>query len=295
MLPPTYLGIHQLNYVQKSKVLGVIIDSLLSFRQHAKLILSRCWHRWFQLSQHTTRSKGLNTSSLILLFKTCVLTILLYASPIWLDGNLEVFRDFMSRATLKIIGAQFHPPKMLTYTILGLPPLELLHLRIVIKFVLKCLFQQDDTTARIFQIEESPGHPFYKHITEVKDFLKNKFDVLQQLRNRDLQLSSLNQDHFKYEKNEVLFYICKRWDSNICSNLPSILIKDPYSVEDSEELQKRLAPYIKTGNTLRSTLFKRCDRRYENTQVADFLHGRSLRFQNFAHTILKIDKTKHFV
>ena len=77
------------------------------------------------------------------------------------------------------------------------------------RFYLKCLTVHDDASARILQIEESPGHRYYSHVIEVKEFLKHKFDTLQQLRPRELQLVSLDQNQLTYRKNEVLVYICK--------------------------------------------------------------------------------------
>ena len=55
-----------------------------------------------------------NASSLRMLFKSVVLTKLLYAAPIWLKENLDTFKDFYSRVLLKISGATHHPPKEIT-------------------------------------------------------------------------------------------------------------------------------------------------------------------------------------
>ena len=201
----------------------------------------------------------------------------------------------MSRSTLKIIGSQFFPPKYLTYAILGIPPLELLHQRIVIKFVLKCLHTQDDTTARILQIEQSPGHPFYKHIVQVKEFLKYKFDDLSLLHHRRLELASLSPDKFTYQKNEVLMFVCNVWNTDICSDLSTILIRDDFSIEHLDELHSRLSHYIRTENTvIHSPLFTRDEKRIDNTNISDFLHGRCNRFQNFVQSVLKVDKSRHF-
>ena len=147
----------------------------------------------------------------------------------------------MARCTLKIIGAQYYPPKDLTYVILGIPPLELQHQRIIIKFILKCIHTQDDTTARIYQIEQSPGHPFYHHILKTKEFLRQKFEDLASVRIRDLELSTLSTEQLIYQKNEVLSYICSTWDKEICLNLSKFLVDDPFSIEDVEDIRARFS------------------------------------------------------
>ena len=164
-----------------------------------------------------------------------------------------------------------------------------------IKFVLKCLSAQDDTHARILQIEESFRHPYHPHLLDVKKFLKYKHEDLQKLRINDISLSSLTKEQFTYEKNEVLRFVCREWNNDIRLDLPSVLINDPFSVEDPEELYQKFQQYIKTENTvLHNPLFQRTDKRQENTNLADFLHGRCLRFQSFAHSILRVDKATHF-
>ena len=98
-------------------------------------------------------------------------------------------------------------------------------------------------------------------------------------------------DRFRYKKNEVLHYVCKLWDSQIKENIQDILIDDPFNVEplhEEEELQK----YVRTVNVVKAPLFHRDDRRIDNTNLADFLHRRCLRFQDFAFSVLKADKTK---
>ena len=84
------------------------------------------------------------------------------------------------------------------------------------------------------------------------------------------------------------------WNADIFFKLPTILINDPFSIEDTEDLHNKLKVYIRTENRMSLPLFSRSNKRYMDTQLADFLHGRCLRFQNFAHSILKIDKRVHF-
>ena len=89
-------------------------------------------------------------------------------------------------------------------------------------------------------------------------------------------------------------FVCSLWNNDIRLNMPSILIHDDYSLEPSDELHSRLAHYIRTENTvIHSPLFTRDEKRIDNTNIADFLHGHCNRFQNFVHSVLKVDKSKH--
>ena len=63
----------------------------------------------------------------------------LYAAPIWLKDNLNIFKDFYARVLLKISGATHHPPKELTSVALNIPPLEISYQMVTTKFIIKAL------------------------------------------------------------------------------------------------------------------------------------------------------------
>ena len=109
VVPPVHIGKKRLCYVAKSKVLGVTIDEDLSFVQHANLTVRYYWFAWFKISNNTSRKRVINTATLLLLFKTFILTKLLYAAPVWLYKRMDTFNDFFARSSLKILGSQFYP------------------------------------------------------------------------------------------------------------------------------------------------------------------------------------------
>lgn len=284
------LGAKELQYVEKSKVLGVVIDEHLTFEYHTKAVLRNCWHAWYKIADNTTRKRGLNVSTLSVLFKTVVLTKLLYASPIWLDRNIDAFRDFMARARLRITGAQYHPSKALSEVILGIPPLELMHEQVIIKFVMKCLYQGDNVAGKILQVEATPSHPYHAHTRLTKEFLKS-------FHSRSDRLSQINfdmfeKDKFLYSKEEVIKFICTKWDANLRANMGSILKADPYNIEQLHS-DEDLSIYIDTYQALKNPLFKRNEKRINNSNLMDFLHGHCLRFQDFTYSVLKADKGIH--
>ena len=289
-LPKINMGGTNLQYVEKSKVLGVTIDENLTFSHHAKTVLKSCWYAWYQVSDKTTRKRGLNTSSLSILFKTIVLTKLLYASPIWLDKNLDIFKDFMSKVLLRITGAQFHPTKELKEVLVGIPPLKLLQEQITIKFMLKCLFQGDDVAGRILQVECSPSHPFYNHTRLTKEFLQHVNSLDSRL--SQISLTMFDKDQFIYTKEKILEYTCMKWDSHLKENFTNIRKDDPFNLEPLQS-DEYLFGFINCLNLFKEPLFKRHDNRMENTNLTDFLHGHSLRFQDFTYSFLKANKNVH--
>ena len=290
-LPKVSLGAQDLQYVEKSKVLGVIIDEDLGFSHHAKAVLRNCWYAWHKVSVNTTRKRGLNTSSMIILFKTIVLTKLLYASPIWLDNNLDVFKQFMSKVLLKITGAQFHPSRALAEVMLRIPPLKLLHESVVIKFLLKCLHQSDDAASRVLQVESTPGHPYHVQTVITKEFLKSVTNGCDERLSR-IELLDFTANQLMYSKDNILEFICGKWDHELRGSIAALRKDDPYNV-DQLFTDEQLAGYINTVNATRNPIFHRHEKRSDNTELADFLHGHCLRFQDFAYSVLKADKSVH--
>ena len=308
-IPKIKLGDKELMYVSKSKVLGVILDDELSFQHHAKAVLTRCWYAWHQLTLNTTRYNGLNTSTLLILFKTVVLTKLLYAAPVWLYLNFDVFKQFMARAILKILGAQGYPSKMLAEVMLGLPPLQLLAEQVTIKFIMKCLAQQDSTAAIILQVEATPQHVFYNQIWAVKRFIKWRMDnkddhnshqwpemVGFSQRRSDssqaLQLVALKDTDFIYSKDEIQGNLCYKWDNLIKQDIKSITKTDPFSIEELHS-EEYLCSIVDSQYAINNSIFQREDKRMDSTNIADFIHGHCFLFEDFTFSYLKADKTKH--
>ena len=181
----------------------------------------------------------MQNSSLILsniLFKTVVLTKMMYAAPIWLQSNVDTFKDFWSRAILKISGSEYNPKRIIVEVATGIPPMNLILEEIGMKFVLK--YQTDEVFHALFaQIECNRGHPFHSHVqgamkyVEWKRFLQNTPKT-----RRKLTFMEIAPDEFTYDKNIIKQFMCYRWADHIKSSID----------EDSEffeSLEERL-PYL---------------------------------------------------
>ena len=270
-LPAIKIGNLELQYVVKSRVLGLIIDKDLSFSYHAKDILKRCWYQWYSITKNTTRHHGLNTSSLTLLFKTMVLTKLMYAAPVWLDRQLQLFKNLWSRALLKIVGSQYHTEKILTEALLNLPPLETQLEVLTVKFLLKCLYSDDEMIAILLRVEDDPQHPMFKKAQQLKRYIlwKNNNSLFtKRCSTRRIDLIDFLQtpELSYYTKDEMHQFSNTIWWNKV----------------------KHMHPHLDTDCWNESNfklLFPRGSCRDENTRQIEFIHGHSLLFQNFSKAI----------
>lgn len=271
----------EIEYVSKSKVLGITLDEDLNFCSHAKATLSSCWDTWHKLSDKTTRKRGLNCSTLTILFKTAVLTKLFYAAPVWLSNNQKIFDNFFARVMLKITGSQFYTPNAVSQVLLNLPPLSLQFEMVVVKFHLKSLSQDDDMKCIILQLEETPQHPYYQHVMWTKCYLAWRRSNSNLTRTVSLTEISLSDSH--YTKALIASYQSMIWDKRIVNSSMEFFVKeneDEFLIHDQGEM-------VKTCLLTHQPLFLRGDSRTDNTNMLDFLHGRCLRFKNFKSSVRK--------
>ena len=257
------IGTKSILYTAQSKVLGLIIDDELSFNCHARSKLKQCWFAWHSISKKCNRSKGLNASSLRMLFKAIVLTKLLYAAPIWLGQNLDTFRDFYARVLLKISGATHHPPKNITSAALNIPPLEISYQIMTIKFIIKALTADSYMQGLIIQLEEARAHRYYPHIDLTRRFVSWKINNPNMLHRSKLNLLECFQDSYlQYTKGEMTTFLDILWNDHLQRSL-----QHDIQLLEINEKSKRLFP----RHSSRST----------DTKVMSLLHGHDLCFRAF--------------
>ena len=292
------LGNKVVSFAKNSKVLGVYIDSNLNFTTHAADVLKRCWFNWNTLTSMTGRLTGINSSGLSLLFKTVILTKILYAAPVWLRQRTDFFKGLLSRARLKITGGQVHIAKPLSELLASVPPIEVLVETVVTKFVLKGLAAKDNISAKLLQIEAEQNHEFFWQIAATKRYLawkSNQLDGVQiQDSNRDsiraINLGNLDPDTFMYSKEEMRQYTCNLWDRSLKSSVSHLTREDPFSIIPTHS-QEEIASLINSEATLDFPIVPRNMSRQTSSQVLDFVHGRSLRFQDFSFSYLHYERS----
>ena len=276
-LPNLKINDKNINYVKSTTVLGLLIDDDLTFKKHADKKLQQCWHTWYKITKNSTRLYGLNISSLVILFKTVVLTKLLYAAPVWFKDNIQRFKKFFSRVCLKISGATHHPSQHTVLLAAGLEPLTVHCDVITTKFILKALHSDPNMRSMILQIEGERNHPFHHHIVLAKKFLQHNTISMSNFRNRNLpELSDYNEIYTHYTKEEMGAFKRVLWKNCITTEADKKLI-DLFTLTSF------------SGSSLNTTnhkmLFPRTSKRITDTKVMDLLHGHSLNFNSFQYTI----------
>ena len=97
-----------------TKSLGMVIDNHLTYRQHAEVTAEKANRKWNTISILRNNKRSLIIPTLILLYKTTLLPLLLYVSPIWFERNhrsmqgvqnnlIDRFSTVAIRQTLKVV------------------------------------------------------------------------------------------------------------------------------------------------------------------------------------------------
>ena len=144
------------------------------------------------------------------------------------------------------------------------------NLPIVSKFFLKCLATNDEIRNVLLQLEVSTSHPWYQHITYLRQYSAWKRNYSRSTRAISIML--LDENIYHYTKIDMSKFLNHCW--NKC--METILV-------NSVPL-----PLIRSENTnLVKSLFNKRTRRDEDTAILEFIHGHSSRFNNFMYSIGK--------
>ena len=263
-IPKLKIGNQEILYVAKTKVLGVILDKDLNFKPHAASVISSCWYIWHHLKRNSRREWGINLANMTLLFKTLILSKLLYGSPVWLYPNRGMFQDFWARAILGITGSEYHPKNSLASLAIQLPPLEVLNQIVCLKFALKCLSGTDELRSCMLQLDENTKHPYYRHCLYVKQFLNWKRSS--RINVKTLNLIDIEPSEFIYTKEQMKIYTNTVWKNRT----------------DLNELETEHQKLFNPATYGQAWLFNKTSTRKEDSILMDFLHGHATRFSNFA-------------
>ena len=127
LVPKTFpLDNENINLVEKTKVLGLIIDKDLSYQHHAEETLKQLNMTWVDICKYGNREWGLNIHTMVQLIKTMFIPKLQYAGHIYLtEQNLDIIKKLWYKILKSSIGAVLNISVVVAEVILGLPPLDL--------------------------------------------------------------------------------------------------------------------------------------------------------------------------
>ena len=208
-------------------------------------------------------------SSLSILFKSVVLTKLLYAGQVWLADNISLFTNLWSRAMLKISGAEYHPKRVVIEVATGIQPLKMQLESITVKFLIKCL-KDPLFKGMLYQIESNRSHPYHHQLIYLLEYFKWKRNSNE----RRLYLDDINQEEIYYTKELMQKYMHHKWTHHI---------KD--SLQPSEILDNMEEGNLAIQTHTQKLLFPRSSPRSLDTNLMAYLHGSSLQFNKFRHTV----------
>ena len=277
--PQLQINGQYIRYVKSTKVLGVILDDQLNFNCHARQKLHECIKKWSLITKSTNRNHGLNIRSLTLLWKTMILTKLMYAAPIWLWRNLEAFKSFWQSSFMKITGAYLYPNRALSEIALQLPPLEILLEIQTVKFLCKVLSSDDTLTSTLLQIEGSIPDLFHQQIVSLKNFIHWRYPREFGRRTHKVDLLEVKHKGYslQYTKEVIQIYQEHRWKGLVASRLNVL-----GSSNTNDRVENLLLKMDSCSKNLdkNNFLFNHSTTKKEDSHIMDFIHGNSPLFGN---------------
>ena len=282
-MPPELLinGL-KIKYVKSTRVLGIILDDEINFKQHTLQKLKECNKKWGLITKATNRNYGLNVNSLTLLLKTMILTKLLYAAPIWLHKCINMCNGFWNKIIMKISGAVLNPQRELTELALHLPPLSVQLEIITVKFMCKVLTGGDHVTATLYQIDERKLPQFHTLTLTLKKYLVWKANMSSPNKVQRSRQIEITQPCYKdlafYNRADIDFYKQKIWIETVEGN---ILHKTVNCDKESKILG--ITTKLKDSGTLLGKdnfVFRHNTSKELDSRIMDYIHGSSPLFGN---------------
>ena len=281
LIPDTFeLCNKTIRRVKQTKVLGVILDENLSFKEHGKMVLQKLNYKWSQICKYSNSQWGFNQRVMVQLIKTIFHSTIFYAGIVWINQkSLDEITSLYYKIIKSAIGAVFNVRKSIIEVILGIPPLELINQTNIIKHYLKILLV-DSPVDRMKELilkelaNQSPNNDIRYHMRFVFKFLTWK------LRNYPNYFNEQDKN-IVYSNDFINFFQLSRKASNYNKNMVSKFTEFSWkkSLENEfSQLGYAAAPTPSFSNlnvklgTKRKTEVLTMSLFYENNLMNSFLH-----------------------
>ena len=173
------IGNNLVYFVESTKVLGLIIDSQLSYVEHGRYIYKKIVHRWVKICKYTNRNWGFRQHVIVRLVEVLISTCVQYAGFIWLNKkSAQEIEPLWYKMLKAAVGAVFNVKQSVTEVILGIAPIQTTAAINRVKHLLKLNIANhpaDPLRALICdEIVDSKYSQSAKNIKDVWQFLKWK-------------------------------------------------------------------------------------------------------------------------
>ena len=122
------LGNDEIKLVTHTKVLGLTLDDMLTYKQHSDAVYKNILGRWATICKYSNKNWGLCQRVMVQLMKTIFISCICYGGLIWIKPkNTSEINKLWYKIIKSSVGAVFNIKKSTAEIILGIPPLEILN------------------------------------------------------------------------------------------------------------------------------------------------------------------------
>ena len=276
-VPSTFdLGGKQIQLTSHTRVLGLIVDSKLSYKQHSKSVYNNLVYRWTSLSRYANRNWGMCQAVIVRITKTILFSTLFYGSTVWMhNSNMDQINKLWYKVSKTAVGAVFNTHGAILEVILGVPPIQTTQKIIAIKHYLKALSDNEDIHCRFIGNQVAEGNPrVLCHLRDVQKFLSWKAENFRdEIETGDLAILSqrniepllqLSQKTLRYTKGMIQLFTETLWQDSLnnrlmmegWSTIPIVSCNTlPIPLGTSREVEVLVMSLMYKNNLLNSFLF----------------------------------------
>lgn len=275
------LGDKKIKLVRSTKVLGIIIDEDLTFKEQSKDVYNKLTTRWNMIRMYCNRNWGFTQRIVIQLVKTLFLSCMLYGSHIWMSSkNMSEINSLYYQILKTSVGAIFNVKQSICEIIVGVPPVHIQNKMNQIKHYLKLNINDVPSDTLKKTVKDYMSNPARRPV-ELNNAIKQVYKYLlwktnikpEQFSEEDKKivhsLEYMNFDQLtgsscKYTKNEITKYTEVIWAESIRNEF----LCEGHSIIP----QPSCTPLPLSAGVSRGTEVMVMQMFYENNLLNSFLH-----------------------
>ena len=172
------IGEKMIHKVEKTKVLGLTIDSKLNYVAHSQKTYQKLCEKWVKICHYCNIHWGFNQTVMTRLINTIFISIIQYCGHIWYSSKTsEEIERLWNKLIKSSVGAVFNIQTNIGEVILGVPPLSIHTTTNRIKHFLKLNINQSPEDQLKKFVKKSANNNRIQ-LVEVKNSLKDAFKFL---------------------------------------------------------------------------------------------------------------------